>query len=135
MGFRRFAKARVGHRHTPGEMNKAEAAYAGHLDLLKKADEVAEWWFERFTFKLAKHTHYIPDFVVQLPDGEIQVHEVKGCTVKTHKDGTRHPAAFAMEDSKAKIKVFAENFPFKTFIVYQLSREFGGGWKAEEVGA
>ena len=133
MAFRQFAKGRV--RHTPGEMNKAEAAYAGQLDLLKKVGEVAEWWFERFTFKLAKDTRYTPDFVVQLPDGELQVHEVKGCTVKKHADGTRYPAAFAMDDSKAKIKVCAEHFPFKTFIVYQLSREFGGGWKTEEVGA
>lgn len=135
MGFRRFAKARVRQRHTPGEMNKAEAAYAGHLDLLKKADEVAEWWFERLTFKLANDLRYTPDFVVQLPDGEVQVHEVKGCTVKTRGDGTRYPAAFAMDDAKAKIKVLAEHFPFKAFVVYQLSREFGGGWKAEEVGA
>lgn len=83
-------------------MNKSEAAYAAHLDLLQRCGEIADYWFERFTLKLAHDTRYTPDFLVQLPDGELQLHEVKG-----HFE----------DDAMVKVKVVSEMFPFRIVVV------------------
>lgn len=80
-------------------MNGLEAAYAREvLEPLKLAGEVADYWFERLTFKLADDCRYTPDFVVQLAGGEIECHEVKG--------------TFIRDDAKVKLKVAATMFPF-----------------------
>lgn len=91
-------KARGRQRHQPGVMNKTERAYADHLDTLKAAGEVAEYWFEAVKFKLADATFYTPDFMVLMQDGTIEVHEVKG-----HWE----------DDARVKFKVFRDKFwPF-----------------------
>lgn len=95
------ARANVRRRHQPGVMNKSEAAYAAHLDVLKRVGQIADYWFERVTVKLAHDTRYTPDFLVQLPDGELQLHEVKG-----HFE----------DDALVKVKVAAELFPFRILV-------------------
>ena len=60
-----------------GAMNKTESAYADHLKAAQIAGEVAAWWFEGIGLKLAPSCHYYPDFLVMLPDGRLEVHEVK----------------------------------------------------------
>jgi hypothetical protein len=79
------------------KMNGMEAAYAGLLDLRKKCGEIVEYWFQAFTFKLADDCRYTPDFVVMLPDGVLEVYEVKG---------------FWRDDAKVKIRVASAMFPF-----------------------
>lgn len=96
------ARAGLRQRHQPGVMNRSEAAYAAHLDVLKRCGEVIEYWFEQFTLKLAHDTRYTPDFLVQMPDGELQLHEVKG-----HFE----------DDALVKVKVAAEMFPFRIVVV------------------
>lgn len=106
-------------RHTPGTMNKTEAAYAAKLEERKTAGEIVGFWFEAVTFKLAKDTRYTPDFLVQLADGTLEAHEVKG---------------FWEDDAKVKIKVAASMFPvlFRAFKVRP--KKHGGGWEEEVIG-
>lgn len=89
-----WARGRV--RHKTGEMNKAEARYAEMLRIRQLAGEILRWWFEGWKFKLADKTYYTPDFVVQLPDGTLEIHETKG---------------FWEDDARVKVKVAAKEFP------------------------
>ena len=92
--------AKGSHRtaHTRGTMNKTERAYSHHLDARILAGEVREYWFERITLLLAGDTRYTPDFMVQLVDGTLEMHEVKG---------------FWEDDARAKIKIAADQYPFR----------------------
>jgi hypothetical protein len=65
-------------RHEPGKMNKAEALYALELEARQRAGEILWFGFEPVKFRLADRTFYSPDFMVQLADGTIEFHEVKG---------------------------------------------------------
>lgn len=99
-------------RRIPGEMNKTERAYSEILEGLRLAGKVAWWAFEAVTFKLAADTRYTPDFLVMLPDGEMECHEVKG---------------FWRDDARVKIKVAAAMFPFQFLAVSKTK----GGWEME----
>lgn len=112
---KRGGKARASRaKHTPGEMNKTERAYSELLDTRKLID-VAAWWFESWTFKLAHDCRYTPDFAVLLRDGSIELHECKG-----HME----------DDALVKLKVAARMLPF----VVRLARiAEQGRWKIEEV--
>jgi len=106
-------------RHTPGKMNTYERQYAEQvLDPQKLAGEVLEYWFERFTFKLADDCRYTPDFVVMLADATLEIREVKGRWE---------------DDALVKIKVASEMFSIFTFIAIQrLTKKEGGGWKIRD---
>lgn len=97
-----------------GSMNKLEAKYAGVLELRKKAGEISAYWFEGLKLRLADRTFYTPDFVVQLADGSLELHETKG-----HWE----------EDARIKVKVAAAQYPFR-FVALTWSK--AGGWKEEE---
>ncbi len=103
-------------RRAPGEMNKLEAKYAEHLESQRMLGEVAEWHYEAIKLRLAPKTFYDTDFLVMLPDGELQIHEVKG---------------FWEDDARVKIKVAADKFPFR-FFAFTWDRKLG--WVAEEIG-
>lgn len=98
---------------SPRKMNATEKAYNDHLWLLRHAGEIVWHDFEAVKLRLADDTYYIPDFIVMLADGAIQMHETKG---------------FWRDDARVKIKVAAALFPFK-FIAVQ---KHGDGWKTEE---
>jgi hypothetical protein len=101
-----------------GVMNKTEQAYVD--EVIKPAMESGEiiWYkFEGMTFKLGEGVRYTPDFPVMLPDGEIQIHEVKGRW---------------MGDAKVKIRMAADLFPFLFKAVYKQPKKDGGGWREEE---
>lgn len=112
---RRIARA----VHIPGVMNKTEAEYASHLSLAMKADEIVWYRFEAVTLKLANNTRYTPDFAVELANGEIEMHEVKG---------------FWRDDARVKIKVAAALFPFRFIAVVKRTAKNGGGWEREIIG-
>lgn len=102
-------------RRTAGEMNKTEAAFAAEvLGPLLTAGAITAWWFDDFTFRLAKDCRYTPDFVVMMADGLLKVYEVKG-----HME----------EDALVKIKMFAQTFPFDVSAVFRVPKREGGGWK------
>lgn len=102
-----------------GEMNKTEQAYKNTLEVMKMAGEILWYRFEGIKLKLADNTTYTPDFFVMRANGEIEAHEVKG---------------FAMDDSMVKVKVAAEVFPFRFYIVRTRLKRDGGGWDIKEVG-
>lgn len=105
-------------RHKSGEMNKTEAAYAADaLEPRKQAGEIADYWFERFTFKLADDCRYTPDFVVMLANGELECHETKG---------------YWQDDAKVKIRVAASMFPFRFVAIQKQPKKDGGGWIYQE---
>jgi hypothetical protein len=88
-------------RHTPGAMNKTEAAYADEvLAPLIASGAVLQWLFEPLSLRLAKSTHYQPDFMLVEPQG-ITFVEIKG----THFE----------DDSRAKWKIAAALHWWATF--------------------
>lgn len=99
-----------------GRMNKTEAAYAAVLELRRAAGEILDFEFESVKLRLADRTWYTPDFWIYVPDGCIEVHEVKGRW---------------QEDARVKIKVAAELFPRYRFIAVQ--RDGRDGWRTEEL--
>lgn len=98
-----------------GERNKTEAAYEQTLELLKRAGDVAWYRFEGIKLRLADKTFLTPDFAVMRGDGTMEMHDCKG---------------FFMEDAKVKMKIAADTYPFKFFVV----RKKGSGWEYEQIG-
>lgn len=109
----RFPVARA-RTYVRGVKNKTEEAYGQHLELLKRTGDVTNYWFESYKFRLADKTFYTPDYVVQLPSGELECHEVKG---------------YWEDDARVKIKVAASLYPFR-FVAIQKDKLLG--WKREE---
>jgi len=99
-----------------GVMNKTEQAYANHLESQKAAGIILWWKFEGLKFRLADNTFYTPDFAVMLPDGMIEIREVKG---------------FWTDDARVKIKIAAEMYPFDFIAVKAKAKKDGGGWSVE----
>jgi hypothetical protein len=106
-------KPRLVQSHTPGRMNATEAAYARVLEARKLAGEITDYLFEAVKLRLATATFYTPDFMVRLPNGEIEIHEVKG---------------YWMEDARVKWKVAAAKYHWWRFVAVTKSR---GGWERE----
>ena len=100
-----------------GAMNKTEAGYGQHLELLKHAGEVLWYRFEGVKLRLADNTFYTPDFAVMGAAGQIELHEVKG---------------FWEDDARVKIKVAAEMYPFKFLAVRVKTKKDGGGYAVED---
>lgn len=99
-----------------GAMNKTEAAYERDLKDAVYLGDVAWYRFEGLKLRLADNTFYTPDFAVMLSNGELECHEVKG---------------FWQDDARVKIKVAAEQYPFRFIAVKPLSKKAGGGWSRE----
>lgn len=109
---KRFALGRL----KVGAMNKTEAAYAAHLDGLRVAGAVQWYRFEGVKLRLADNTFYTPDFAVMADDGVMEMHEVKG---------------FWQDDARAKIKIAADQYPFRFRALTAKSKREGGGWNVE----
>ncbi|HBD4047996.1 TPA: DUF1064 domain-containing protein [Escherichia coli] len=101
-----------------GQMNKTESAYCQHLELRKRAGEIAWYRFEGIKLRLANNTFYTPDFAVMLATGEMELHEVKG--------------GFWTDDARVKTKVAADQYPFRIIGVTVKPKKAGGGWSIEE---
>ena len=112
-GNRSFALGRL----KAGAMNKTEAAYARHLDVLKFNGQIQWYRFEGIKLRLADNTFYTPDFAVMAADGAIECHEVKG---------------FWQDDARVKIKIAADQYPFRFVAVKAQAKKNGGGWAYEE---
>lgn len=123
--FNRFAKHA---RRKPGEMNKTEAAYNGHLGLLLRAGEIDGFMFEGIKLRLADNTFFTPDFLVMAKDGVLELHDTKGTTKKARASGIKEAAPWIEEDAKIKLKLTAELFPFRVFAVYKTAE----GWQKME---
>lgn len=104
-------------RMKAGAMNQTEAAYGKRLETLRQAGVVAWYKFEGMKLRLADNTFYSPDFAVMLANGEIEMHEVKGRW---------------QEDARVKIKVAAEQYPFRFIAITKQLSKAGAGWNIEE---
>jgi hypothetical protein len=113
--MRNFGRRALGRLKT-GERNKTEAAYESHLEMQRRAGAVDWFRFEGVKLRLADNTFYTPDFAVMLPGGELEMHEVKG---------------FWEDDARVKIKVAAEQYPFRFIAVKPISKKNGGGYERE----
>lgn len=114
---RLYAKGRL----KSGQMNRTEKAYAAWLEAEKHAGRVVEYWFEKVKFEIAQPAcSYLPDFMVQYPDGRVELHEVKGS-----------PHIF-QDDAKVKAKACATMYPFAVKIVFPKTKKSGGGWDVWE---
>jgi hypothetical protein len=100
-----------------GHLNKTEQAYSDYLRDLMLAGEVLWYRFEGIKLKLADNTFLTMDFAVLHKSGVMQLIDVKG--------------GWATEDSRIKIKIAAEMYPFRFVIVKKAK---GGGWDREEFG-
>lgn len=100
-------------RMKAGKLNQTESAYGQHLELRRRAGEVAWYAFEGVKLRLADKTFYTPDFAVMLTNGQMEMHEVKG---------------FWEDDARVKIKVAASLYPFQFIGV----RKDKGAWIFEE---
>jgi hypothetical protein len=98
-----------------GTMNRTEAAYAAHLELLKASGDVLWWKFEGVKLRLAHNTFYTCDFMLLKRDGQVCMDEVKG---------------FMTDDAAVKIKVAASIYPFQ----FRIIRKSGSMWKIINVG-
>lgn len=101
------APVRARARPPRGRMNKLEESYAAYLETLRLGGEITAWSFESIKFRLADRTWYEPDFLVIAADLELQIHEVKG-----HWE----------DDARVKIKVAAEQFPFRFFGIRRFAK-------------
>jgi hypothetical protein len=114
-------KAGGGHlalgRLKPGKMNQTEKAYAEHLGALQHAGEILWFRFEGIKLRLADNTFFTPDFAVLAADGVMEMREVKG---------------FWQDDARAKIKIAADQYPFRFIAVRVRPKREGGGWAVEE---
>ena len=132
--MRRFVRGRsIGHK--PGQMNKAEEAYAAHL-----RGEIADYRFESITLKIGPDCRYTADFSVLAADYTLELHEVKPGTkakdkdgnVRLNEDGTHVVKAFYQDTSMVKVRAAAAAFPWLRFCVaYRLGKD---PWNVEEVG-
>jgi hypothetical protein len=101
----------VGHK----QPNKWESAYAAEvLDPLLLTGEIIWYGFEAEKLRLAGKTYYTPDFVVLTKELRKEFVEVKG---------------FVRDDAIAKLKIAAEQFPFRFQMVRKKSVSEGGGWE------
>jgi len=66
-----------------------EAEYAGVLELRYRAGEIVSYGYERITLVLPGIVRYTPDFDCVLPDGTIEMHEVKGVLKEVARDRLR----------------------------------------------
>lgn len=100
-----------------GAMNKTEERY--EREVLKPemlAGLIAWYRFEGLKLRLADNTFYTTDFAVMRADGLIECREIKG---------------FWTDDARVKIKVAAEQYPFRFIALKAQSKKAGGGWEAE----
>lgn len=123
---RHFAAGRL----KSGVLNKTEARYAEYLEGEKRAGAVLWYTFEGITLKLAEGLRFTPDFSVLRADGLMELVDVKGRTTRVAASGERKEVAFAMDDSRQKVKMAAAIFPF-VFVVAFPSKS--GEWVRKEI--
>lgn len=118
--FSRPAFAR--RHHTREGMNATEKRYSEHLDQLIQSGSATWWAFEVIKVEIGSGSFYRPDFVVQLADGSVELHEVKG---------------YMTEAARLRIKVAASRYPFVFKVIRELPKKHrvsGKQWEVEVVG-
>lgn len=100
-------------------MNSLERRYADEiLDKRKLVGEIRQWWFEEFAFRIGHDCRVTFDFMCWMADGSIEFHECKGRM---------------REDALVKLKVAANRYPFKFYLIKLAKVKEGGGWIIKRV--
>ncbi len=107
------------------QMNKTEASYAAHLDILKDARLVLWWGFEAAKVRLGADCFMSPDFLVMMPDGALEFHDTKGTKKMKTQSGKAYEKFYAEEDAIVKAKVLAANFVIPIYFCW---KESNGEW-------
>lgn len=98
-----------------GQPNKTESRYEAEVLIPRRAaGEVRRWWFEGIKLRLGDDCFYSPDYLVELPDGILELHEIKG---------------FMEDDAAVKLSVVKTMYPFAVFV----ARYTRGAWGINEV--
>ncbi len=90
--------------------SKTETRYAQHLDLLKQAGEITDWWYEPASLRLEeavtgrRRKRHTPDFWVWQADGTLKIVAVKG----VHRN---------LRDSLTLIRWAAQRYTFAQWVV------------------
>ena len=88
--------------HVTGRMNKTERRYAEEvLGPRMAAGEVIWWRFESVNFRIGHNCYYRADFLVQLADRSMEIHETKG---------------HMRDDARVKISVMKEMYPYRVWL-------------------
>ncbi len=103
-------------------MNGLERAYADVLKARAERGEIREWKYEAVTLVVARPptalpSRYTPDFFVVNADGEVEFHETKG---------------FMRDDAALKLKMAAEQYPFRFLLLKKAAKRDGGAWTTKE---
>jgi hypothetical protein len=97
-------------------MNQTERAYAARLDYMLSKGEILAYSFHTLRIVLADRSWYTPDFLVQMPDASLEIHEVKGWATEQH--------------ALLQLKWAAQIAPWFTFRSFtKIPQKDGGGWK------
>jgi hypothetical protein len=108
--------------HLPaGTMNRTEAAHYTTLCWQQKAGEILSVGFQVLKLFIGKtpdgrQMWYAPDFLVQLADRSLEVHEVKG--------------PYITEDAAVKLVAAARLYPQFRFVRYQRTKR---GWERKDI--
>lgn len=100
------------------KMNKTESAYAQHLEALRAAGEVLWWGFEVVKVRIGHDCWLLPDFLVMLADGRLELHDTKG-TKRVKRPGASKEVPWVEEDARVKARAVGDRFPIPMFLVYR----------------
>lgn len=103
----------------PASLNKTEGRYWDRLVVAQHRGEIVEFKAHSLTLILGPDCRYTPEFLVVLPSGEMQIHEVKGPFIRSGDDGM------------VKLRVAARLFPWFRFILAQEQKD--KSWEITEV--
>lgn len=90
----------------PQFKSKAEQSYANRLTSLQRVGSIKLWRYEDVTLRLGDRVRYTPDFFVELWDGSMEFHEVKG----------KH----TWEQARVKLKVAASRYQRFRFLLVRI---------------
>lgn len=114
------------------KMNRTEQLYASHLEIQKHLGNVAWWDFEAVKLRLGDDCYFIPDFIIMLADGSIEVHDTKGTQKHYTKKAGEHFVGRIEDDAQVKMRACAERYPFKFYTAFRLPEKQGGTWMKKE---
>ena len=93
--------------------SKTEAAYSFQLDWELKEGTIARYEYESLKFRLADGAWFTPDFAVWMPDGRLELREIKG-------------GGFVREAARIRFLVAKRLYP--EFGWRMITREKHSGW-------
>jgi len=85
-----------------GYDSQLEREYAAVLEAQRVAGEILWWKHHAMRLRLAEGTYYSTDFLVMLPNYELELRETKG---------------WLREAARVRVKVIAEMYPFRVVMV------------------